>query len=248
MKIASLTAILVLVFLVFGTSPSFAQYYQNSSSTSTAAGPQYTSPNYWGDARVKNRSTAANNSQSGSSPPMSGGRSGGGGGMSPFMFMGPAMMLPAMMRSTLGRGIHPNHRNRQPEEDNDQKQSKRKKSKKFAQQPSVNDENNLPDPLVPMNSALSKKTFDLQNGNGMPRPEEQQMRVRGVVQDEEVSAQMEAPLQSRDFAPAQVQAPIQTPVQGSSGAQSQAELPVQAETPMQAQVPAAGVDLQGVDF
>lgn len=239
MKNASLTALLLLVFLTCNTLPSVAQVQnQNQNNSSSSTSPmQFMAPNYWGDARVKNRSTATNNSQASSAPPMSGGRSGGGGGMSPLMFMGPAMMLPAMMRTATGRGVHRNHKNRQYEED--EKPSKRKKGKKVAQQPSVNDENNMPDPLVPMSSALSKKTFDLQNGNGMPLTEEQRMRVTGVMQDEEVSAQMRVPGQTPNLEPLQPeQFQVQTPIQQQAGA------------PVQAQMPAAGTDLQnnGVDF
>ena len=246
MKNLPLTAISLLVLLISSASPSLAQFNQNnSSSSSSSSSMQFMAPNYWGDARVKNRSTAVNNSQGSGSAPMSGGRSGGGGGMSPFMFMGPAMMLPAMMRTTLGRGVHPNHKIRRAADDEEQSPSKHKKSKN--QKPSVNDENNMPDPLVPMNSSLSKKTFDLQNGNGSALTQEQQMRVSGIVQDEEVSGHMQAPLQDRDFAPAHnsTQSPAAVPGQGQG---ESAAMQAQPEASMQAKMPASGVDLQGVDF
>jgi hypothetical protein len=166
--------------------PAFAQYYQqNGASLSQANSPMFQAPNYCGDARVKNRSSAVNNSQGQGAPPMSGGRSGGGGNAGLGMLMiGPAMMLPAMMRSTLG-GRHPNHRPRGYEDDADQKKQKKKKRQKN-QKYSVNEEGSLPDPLYPRQgmSTLSRTTQDIQLGGAAPKMEEQSMQVSGVVQDE----------------------------------------------------------------
>ena len=176
-------------------------------------------PNYWGDSRVKNRSTATNNSQSSSAPSQSGGRS-GGGGISPLIFMGPAMMVPAMMRRSLGR-VHPNHRPRGYEDD-EQKSSKKKKHKKMAQQPSVNDENNMPDPLFPQQnlSTVAKKTLDLQNGSVMqqqPQVDDPRLKVSGVMTDEEAMQPLnQAAFQTQPEPPGQVQMqtqlePVQVP-------------------------------------
>jgi hypothetical protein len=166
-------------------SPAFAQYYQqNGASLSQAQSPMFQAPNYWGDARVKNRSSAISNSQGQGAPPMSGGRSGGGSNAGLGMLMiGPAMMLPAMMRSTLG-GRHPNHKPRGYEDDAEAK--KKKKKQKKSQQYSVNEEGSLPDPLYPRQgmTPLSRTTQDMQLGGGVPRPEEQSMQVSGVVTDE----------------------------------------------------------------
>lgn len=115
---------------------------------------------------------------------MSGGRSGGGSNAGLGMLMiGPAMMLPAMMRSTLG-GRHPNHKPRGYEDDAEAK--KKKKKQKKSQQYSVNEEGSLPDPLYPRQgmTPLSRTTQDMQLGGGVPRPEEQSMQVSGVVTDE----------------------------------------------------------------
>ncbi|PZM84480.1 MAG: hypothetical protein DKT66_07550 [Candidatus Melainabacteria bacterium] len=239
MKNFSLTATLLLLMLVYSTRPSLAQYNnQNNSSSSNTMPMQFMAPNYWGDARVKNRSTATNNQQSNSAPPSSGGRSGGGGGISPYMFMGPAMMVPAMLRRSTGH-MHPNHKPRKANDDDDN-DSKQKKKKKHSKERSVNDENNMPDPMYPMQgmSALSKKTLDMQNGNTSPQMDDPRMRVTGVMQDEEVSAQMQTPGQVQSIAPLH---PEQFQVQ--SPAQQQLEAPVRA------QLPSAGDDqAHGVGF
>jgi len=177
-----------LMCAVFSTcaAPAFAQYYQqNGASLSQANSPMFQAPNYWGDARVKNRTNAIGQTETAGPPPMSGGRSGGGSNAGLGMLMiGPAMRLPAVMRSTLG-GRHPNHKVRGFEDD-EKKKKKKKKKKQNSQKYSVNEEGSLPDPLYPRQgmSALSRTTQEMQTGGGPPKSEEQSMRVSGVVQDE----------------------------------------------------------------
>lgn len=105
------------------------------------------------------------------------------------MFMGPAMMLPMML---MGRGFGRLGRPHYPKQkdDDDQKQSNKHHSKlssRAPMQPSVNDDNSLPDPLYPTQgmSALSKKTLEMQTGNAQSAIEEHKKNVYGNMQDDE---------------------------------------------------------------
>lgn len=195
-------SILLCALLVKSACPSFAQFQGNtgnsSGSQSSSGASQFTAPNYWGDPRVKNRSTASTSQASGGSQIGGNSRGGGGGGSSMGMFMGPAMMLPMML---MGRGFRggSSHQPKQREED-DRKPAKH--HKKLAHQQSVNDDNSLPDPLYPQQglSTVSKKTLDLQNGNAMQQQpqaqaqlEDPRMRVSGVMQDEEFQLPAQEP-------------------------------------------------------
>jgi hypothetical protein len=63
------------------------------------------------------------------------------------------------------------------------------------------------DPMYPTQgmSALSRKTLDMQNGNSSPQIDDPRLRVTGIMQDEEVSAQMQTPGQVQSIAPIQPQ-------------------------------------------
>lgn len=191
--------ILLCALLVYSACPSFAQFQNNtgnnSGSQTSSGASQFTAPNYWGDSRVKNRSTSGSSQGSGGS--QMGGNSkggGGGGGSSMGMFLGPAMMLPMML---MGRGFR-GGRSHQPKQKDDDDQKPPKHHKKLAQQPSVNDENSLPDPMYPQPrlSTVSKKTLDLQNGSAIPQQQQlddPRMKVSGVMTDEEFQLPAQAP-------------------------------------------------------
>jgi hypothetical protein len=191
MKKSMLTPTLICALLVTSACPSFAQFQGNTSgSSSNTMAPQFTAPNYWGDARVKNKSTAANSQGSGMAPQQQQGGGSRGGGSSMGMFMGPAMILPMMLMGRgFGRGGRPHYPKQK--EDDDQKQNDKhhqnKLSSRAPMQPTVNDENSLPDPLYPTQgmSSLSKKTLEMQTGNSQPATEEQKKNVYGNMQDDE---------------------------------------------------------------
>ncbi len=195
--------IFLCALLLYSACPSFAQFQgnsgSNSSSQTSSGASQFTAPNYWGDSRVKNRSTSGSSQGSGGS---GGNSKGGGGGSSMGIFMGPAMMLPMML---MGRGFR-GGRNHQPKQRDDDEQKQQKHHKKLAQQSSVNDENSMPDPMYPQQglSTVSKKTLDLQNRSAMlqqqqaqqpPALEDPRMRVSGVMTDEEFQVSAQAPSQ-----------------------------------------------------
>lgn len=143
---------------------------------------------------------------------MSGGRSKGGGGSMLGALMGPAMMASTMVMGRgmrgMGRGYGP-HSPKHQKDDDEQKQNRKQKklSSRAAQQPSVNEENSLPDPLYPMQGmdSLSKKTFELQNGSAQSPVEEHKKNVYGAMQDDEgpppgmTAASTPAPLSGSSF-------------------------------------------------
>jgi hypothetical protein len=190
MKKSTLTPTLICALMVTSACPSFAQSQGNTSgSSSSTTAPQFTAPNYWGDSRVKNRQSAASSQGSGMGQQQQSGGSRGGGGSSMGMFMGPAMMLPMML---MGRGFGRLGRPHYPKQkdDDDQKQSNKHHSKlssRASMQPSVNDDNSLPDPLYPTQgmSALSRKTLEMQTGNAQSAIEEHKKNVYGNMQDDE---------------------------------------------------------------
>jgi len=188
MKNILITGTLCSMFLL-STSPSLAQLAgpvnpstsASSSSSSAGAASQFTLPNYWGDSRLKDRSSAASSPASNSGQSQSSGSKGGGGGsgMGMGMMMMPLMML---MRTPLGRGMGRPHAPK-PQKDDDDQRKNDKHHNKQAQQ--MNDEQGMPDPInAQAMTPLSRKTFDLQNNNAAP-PIEEQKRVSGVVQDDE---------------------------------------------------------------
>lgn len=98
------------------------------------------------------------------------------------------MMLPAMVvGGGMGRMMGPRDPRRKKQDDEEKRN--RKKQKKASKRLSVNEESSLPDPLYPMQgmSGVSRKTLDLQAGNGQPPLpiEQQSMSVSGVVENKE---------------------------------------------------------------
>ncbi len=67
------------------------------------------------------------------------------------------------------------------------KSQKKKLSNRAAHQPSVNDENSLPDPLYPMQgmNSLSRKTLDLHKTGIRSRQWKSRKHVYGAMQDDE---------------------------------------------------------------
>lgn len=97
-----------------------------------------------------------------------------------------------LMGRGFGRGGRPHYPKQK--DDDDQKQNEKhhqnKLSSRAPHQPTVNDENSLPDPLYPTQgmSALSRKTLEMQTGNSQPAIEEQKKHVYGAMQDDEGQA------------------------------------------------------------